>query len=278
MGFARGALRLGSNVTNGVTVLAQLVSVLLVAAPGPGTPSPRVKRLPRGITHTTAPWASLEVDQCAERVAKTGWKRGFRFVRTRPQKKGRRNPIFCHIPQAMSVSRGPTGIRYKGYTVFNCAMGLAMTRFETIVQEEARRAFGTKYARPVVGIAHRGTYNCRRLRRGSSTQSQHSFANALDIKSFRVRGFGTVGVKRHWSSTRKRHKRARRFLHAVSARLRREGVFSNVLDPTWNAAHHDHIHVDLAPRKRGRPSGALKTAKRMPPLTPGAPPRRRRQR
>jgi hypothetical protein len=150
---------------------------------------------------------------------------------------------------------------YYGYTFVNCAMAIAMTRFEVIVQEEARRAFGRPDTEnPVRAMAHMGTYNCRTLRH-KQKQSQHSFGNGLDIASFDVKGFGQIEVKRHWFPRYPSWQRASDFLRGVSRRLREEAVFTNVLDPDSDPAHWNHIHVDLAPLSDGEPSPALARAK-----------------
>jgi hypothetical protein len=65
------------------------------------------------------------------------------------------------------------------------AAGLALWEWE-VVQPAARRAFGQR----VTGIAHFGSYNCRRMyNREGESWSEHATANAVDIASFELDSF-----------------------------------------------------------------------------------------
>ncbi len=233
-------------------------------AGSPGEPAPR-RDLPRDLEQ--APWEALYVEQCKERLTEAGLTKGYYFSRrNRLQERKRRGwpTLYCHAPQATIWTRGPTGVKYMGFTLFNCAMALAMTDFEKIAQQEAKRVFDSKYDAPIRAITHMGSYNCRRLRKKPDKQSHHSFGNALDIKAFWIRGVGEVDVKRHWTARIPARAKKQEFLRALSQRLKDEQVFTNVLDPTWDRLHTNHIHVDLAPLSDGLPSPALARVKAMP--------------
>ena len=162
--------------------------------------------------------------------------------RLRRLKKNGRVQGTCFVPQRLRWRRGPGDIRYSGYVVVNCRMALALAEFERVAQSVAARVFGARSR--VTHIRDLGSYNCR-LIRGHGRMSEHAYGNALDVASFRVKGFGVVSVRRHWSSPEKRHRRARRFLHQLVAELRRRRVFSTVLDPSFNTSHGNHLHLDL---------------------------------
>jgi hypothetical protein len=120
---------------------------------------------------------------------------------------------------------------------------LALARFEAVVQEEASAAFG----KPVARIEQGGTYSCRRMSRFQNMVSEHSYANAIDIKAFVLVNGQRVSVLRDFGSVDIEPTAAKgRFLRTLSRRLFDEGVFSVVLTPFWDALHRDHFHLDLA--------------------------------
>lgn len=251
--------------------LSALVALALLTAPAPGEPAPR-RDLPKGLE--SAPWEDLWVDQCKEKLTAAGETEHFYFSRKNrldERKLYKHDPIYCHVPQAAVWTRGPTGVRYYGFTMFNCAMSLAMTRFEKIAQEEAHRIFETKSEQPITAIRHLGTYNCRRLREKPDKQSQHSFGNAIDLAGFYIRGVGDVDMQKHWTARWPSLQKRQDFLRALVVRLREEQVFTNVLDPTWDSAHDNHLHVDLAVLSDGLPSAALARALGMPATAAGEP-------
>ena len=108
--------------------------------------------------------------------------------------------------------------------------------------------------------------------------SEHSFANALDISAFVTLDGQTLDILTHWGPTaRDRHAQASaapgalaggdaRALREIAADvvastaqqdfLRRAhqdacGIFGTVLGPEANEAHRNHLHLDLASRRRG---------------------------
>ncbi|MBL8788716.1 MAG: extensin family protein [Deltaproteobacteria bacterium] len=285
-------------------MLPSLLAILLLAAPGPDGPGPALP--PAGAPTTTptppstarpvrpppdpgqpmpapelpkdlavAPWAPLEIDRCRDKLLAAGLDgSGFRFskadwIMSRRQRGV--DPIFCHVPQAVVVWKGPTGVSYYGFTFTTCAMALAMTRMERIAQEEARRIFGRPEGEnPIRYISHLGTFNCRWLRH-KVKQSQHSFGNGLDLAGFNIKGYGDVSVARHWNPLYPAWQKPSEFLQTLARRLRDEQVFTNVLDPMSDEGHWNHIHVDMAPTSDGEPSPALDRAKSMPADLAGDP-------
>jgi hypothetical protein len=250
---------------DGPLVTVFFLALLLYTPPDPGLPN-EVVPTPAGLL--AAPWDPLVVGECKEKLLAAGLTgKEFRFSKTNvvlPRKVYGHDPIYCHVPQPTVAWTGPTGMRWIGYTYTNCAMALALTRFERIAQDEARRVFGRPDGEnPVVWAGHLGTFNCRWMRQ-KAKQSQHSFGNAIDVSSFFVKGFGEVQVKRHWRALYPAWEKPSQFLHALVTRLRDEEVFTNVLDPDWDPAHWNHLHLDLAPLSNGLPSGALDRTMKMP--------------
>ena len=118
------------------------------------------------------------------------------------------------------------------------AAGLAMWEWD-VIQPAAQAIYGSR----VVGIDHFGSYNCRRIYgRDSGSWSEHATANALDIAAFRLANGTRVSVAADWQGD----DADSRFL-----RRARDGacrLYATVLSPDYNAAHHDHLHLDQAAR------------------------------
>jgi hypothetical protein len=111
------------------------------------------------------------------------------------------------------------------------------------VQPAALRWFGTQ----VTEIKQISAYSCRGMvGAGSSHISEHAFGNALDVAGFTLADGRKITVKDGWRGSPEEQG----FLHDVQ--LFACDTFSTVLAPGYNAAHYDHIHVDLMRRASGR--------------------------
>jgi hypothetical protein len=122
-------------------------------------------------------------------------------------------------------------------------LALALARFEALLQEESERTFGVRVKR----INQGGTYSCRKMARFSTMVSEHSYANAIDLRSFTLENGNTISVKQHYGKpdTEPSTDEAR-FLRRLANRAFDEGVFSVVLTPKFDRLHADHFHVDMA--------------------------------
>lgn len=155
----------------------------------------------------------------------------------------RSHEFLCGAKQVVQYQRGPAAIKYSSSPRVTCAVAKALLRFEAIVQEEAERLF----ARKVVSIEQMGTYNCRQIAAYAGWVSQHSFAHAIDIKKFRLKGGREISVQKHYGrGPEVPASREGQFLRAVARRIVAEGAFSVVLTPNFDRAHHNHFHLDLA--------------------------------
>ncbi len=156
----------------------------------------------------------------------------------------KRGDVFtCGTEQAVVYRKGPEALRWNARPHVTCRMALALTRFEQVVQEEATQRLGKKVRRVTQG----GTYSCRKMQRFANMVSEHSYANAIDIRSFELEGGQTVSVLAHFGSLAAEPTRPEAmFLRSVARRLYDEGVFSVVLTPYFDALHRDHFHLDLA--------------------------------
>ncbi|MNY33407.1 hypothetical protein D3C86_1676850 [compost metagenome] len=119
--------------------------------------------------------------------------------------------------------------------IASCPLAAAFALFERhALQPAAQEVFG----QPVVQVEHVGSFACRSIA-GSQRRSQHASANALDIVGFRLQDGRRISVLRDWPGEGE----AARFL-----RLVHDGAcasFNVTLGPQYNAAHRDHLHVDM---------------------------------
>ncbi|QXQ04737.1 extensin family protein [Sphingosinicellaceae bacterium] len=120
--------------------------------------------------------------------------------------------------------------------VLTCPLAVALTLWERrVVRPAARAGLGSDIA----ALEHFGTYSCRAIA-GSDRRSQHATANAIDIAGFRLKRGGMVSVRRDWKGEPARAQ----FLHDTHDGGCR--LFGTVLGPGYNAAHRDHLHLDMA--------------------------------
>jgi hypothetical protein len=137
---------------------------------------------------------------------------------------------------AAAIAYAPDGL------ATSCPVAAALALWEWhVVQPAALKRFG----RRVVRIDTFGSYNCRRMYgRATGDWSEHARANAVDVAAFRLDDGRSVSVAADWREPGARG----RFLHDV-----RDGacrLFTTTLSPDYNAAHHDHLHIDEAGRGR----------------------------
>ncbi|MGE5163790.1 MAG: extensin family protein [Sphingobacteriales bacterium] len=110
------------------------------------------------------------------------------------------------------------------------------------VQPAAMRWFGAQ----VVEIKQISSYSCRGMvGSGGSGISEHAFGNAIDIAAFTLADGRRITVQEGWHGTPEEQG----FLHDVQ--LAACDNFNTVLAPGYNAAHYNHIHVDLMRRASG---------------------------
>ena len=111
------------------------------------------------------------------------------------------------------------------------------------VQPAAMRWFGVRVAE----IKQISAYSCRGMNGNSRAHiSEHAFGNALDIAAFVLADGRRISVKDGWRGMPEEQGFLRDVQGAACAQ------FNTVLAPGSNAAHHDHIHVDLMRRSSRR--------------------------
>ncbi len=175
---------------------------------------------------------------CEERLEEAGVK----FDSSRLPVHENKSGITCGAPQAVRFSSGPGAIRWTGKPKVSCPVALALSRFEVVVQEEAKRHLG----RPVKKIRHMGTYNCREMAAYPGWVSEHSYANAIDIRSFTLKGGREIPVLGNYGEPGAPQTPAERFLQGIARRTVDEDIFSVVLTPAFDRLHRNHFHLDMA--------------------------------
>ncbi|WP_333835977.1 extensin family protein [Novosphingobium sp.] len=96
---------------------------------------------------------------------------------------------------------------------------------------------------PLVKIETMGSYNCRNVA-GTARKSAHATANAIDVSGFLLADGRRVTVLRDW---RDADPQTRAFLRTVRDSACKR--FGTVLSPDYNAAHRDHLHLEVGPAR-----------------------------
>ncbi|WP_312921819.1 extensin-like domain-containing protein [Stutzerimonas nitrititolerans] len=139
----------------------------------------------------------------------------------------------CPVENAVRVRA--SAVRFNGAFLATCPLAAAYALFERHgLQSAAQAVFG----QPVVQVDHFGSFACRNIAR-SNRRSQHASANALDLAGFHLADGTRITVARDW----KGEDDSARFLRQVKAAAC--DAFRVTLSPEYNAAHHDHFHVDM---------------------------------
>ncbi len=148
----------------------------------------------------------------------------------------------CGANDAVLFESGPAGMRIKPPALVTCRLALALVDLEALAQEVAREELGS----PIEVLHQGGTYNCRKMARFDLV-SEHSYGNAIDVRSFKLADGRLVSVDKHFGklSEPPQNERAR-FLRTLGEQAFDRGVVSVSLGPYWDALHKDHFHFDMA--------------------------------
>lgn len=139
----------------------------------------------------------------------------------------------CPVENAVRI-RG-SAVRFNSPFLATCPLAAAYALFERHGLQPAAQAI---FNQPVVRIDHFGSFACRNIAR-SNRRSQHASANALDLAGFHLQDGTRITVARDWNGDGDKARFLREVKNAACS------AFSITLSPEYNAAHHDHFHVDM---------------------------------
>ncbi|QND53351.1 extensin [Phyllobacterium sp. 628] len=127
-------------------------------------------------------------------------------------------------------------IKFAAPVTTNCTMAGTLAVWIGDVEKAAQKSFGA-------GIESIGTgsdYQCRKVNNGHKGRvSEHAFANALDIMSFKFSNGKTTELATGWKGTPEEQE-FWRSIHKTSCEQ-----FMTVIGPDGDAAHQGNIHLDL---------------------------------
>ncbi|MGB7653904.1 MAG: extensin family protein [Novosphingobium sp.] len=103
------------------------------------------------------------------------------------------------------------------------------------VDRAARQILGSE----LVKIETMGSYNCRNVA-GSARRSAHATASAIDVSGFVLADGRRITVSGNWADNAPK---VRRFFQAIHTSACKR--FGTVLGPAYNAAHRDHLHLEI---------------------------------
>lgn len=151
-------------------------------------------------------------------------------------------PPGCGAERPLALLALPQAVEVVGTAVLvRCAAALALARWvEEVVVPSAMLHLDTA----VDGLLVSTTYQCRD-RRGGGTPSQHAFANAVDVMGVTFANGSSMLIQERPDSAEP--------VRAFQAAIRGGACayFTTVLGPTTDAAHGDHLHLDLKQRPGG---------------------------
>jgi len=95
---------------------------------------------------------------------------------------------------------------------------------------------------PLVKIETMGTYSCRNIA-GSPRRSAHATGNAIDVSGFVLADGRRITVAGNWADKSPAVQRFFTTIHTSACKR-----FGTVLSPAYNAAHYDHLHLEVSAR------------------------------
>jgi hypothetical protein len=213
-----------------VPVLAGAIVALLLLALAAG--STRVRAEPN--------LARGNVEDCAGRLAEAG------IMVERAAHPARTGSDACVVvdPVALISVSDPAlperRIRFADRPLLSCAMAERLARFTADMA--APLALGV-FGKELSAVATGPGYECRpRNRQPGAKLSSHGQGNAADVMAFELHGGRRIAVERAEDAE------SARFITAF--RSAACGAFTTVLGPGSDAAHGNHVHVDIEPRGR----------------------------
>lgn len=227
-----------------IGVILMLASAALAQDPEPPLPPPRpdrpaepqpaehrAEKVPRNETPLgqKADLGSEDADACLQRLTQLG----LRFESRPPVKEN-----SCQIENPVLVSALPNGVAVVPASLMACPVAESTARWMSeSVAPEAQRQFQSAPTKLLIGTS----YQCRDQRNGEKL-SEHAFGNGLDVMGFEF-------AKREPLTISSRTEGSPEATFQAAIRKAACPIFNTVLGPGSDAAHGDHLHLDLRQRK-----------------------------
>jgi hypothetical protein len=148
----------------------------------------------------------------------------------------------CGAQNPLRLAQLPNWLEVSPPAIVTCPVAEALAKWVLeAVSAEAERHLSSSPTKILIGTS----YECRsRNRQAGGKLSEHAFANAVDVMGFAFPKRPAISVASRDDETPEAM-----FLGAVRAKACT--YFTTVLGPGADAAHTDHLHLDLRERKRG---------------------------
>ena len=166
---------------------------------------------------------------CLDRLSKLG----LRFEKKPPVQEGR-----CSIENPVLVSSLPNGIEVAPASLMACPVAESLARWVgEVVAPEAERQFQSAPTKLLIGTS----YQCRDQRNGAKL-SEHALGNGVDVMGFEFAKRSPLTIAAQTDNSPEAN-----FQSAIQKAAC--PIFNTVLGPGSDAAHGDHLHLDLRQRK-----------------------------
>ncbi len=133
------------------------------------------------------------------------------------------------------------GVPVTGLKSMRCEMARSFTAWvRYAAAPAAKQILGSELVR----VETFGSYSCRGIIGGGAATagkiSEHGLANAVDVSGFVLRDGRRITIERDWRSDDPATHEFLQALHQSACRR-----FKTVLSPDYNAAHYNHLHLDM---------------------------------
>jgi hypothetical protein len=147
----------------------------------------------------------------------------------------------CRVDYPVKVFGLSGNIGMKPAATLSCDMALAFAQW---TKRELAPTARTRYFTGIKTIHQGSSYSCRKIA-GTSTPSEHSKGNALDVMRIELKNGRDIDVRRPGFFMFRQK--------SLLNNIRQGGCeyFNTVLGPGYNADHADHFHFDIKERRNG---------------------------
>ena len=166
---------------------------------------------------------------CLDRLSKLG----LRFEERPPVQEGR-----CSIENPVLLLSLSNGVEVAPASLMACPVAESLARWMSeVVVPEAERQFQSAPTKLLIGTS----YQCRDQRNGAKL-SEHALGNGVDVMGFEFAKRSPLTIAAQSDNSPEAH-----FQSAIQKAAC--PIFNTVLGPGSDAAHGDHLHLDLRARK-----------------------------